>query len=168
MAWTSPIEISRGAATHFLGGSYTVSQVTKMESKVANDERVNFSVRLKSSLVTAGVPIKTSKFTHAFNLHANGAFVTPYATRKWLCGEAIPTQERIVILANWLGVNTGWLRFGELDNREVHDVVIPESLLATEHLSLIHDVISLPEPTQQIIREIIDTFVRANQKEHAA
>jgi hypothetical protein len=139
----------------------------KMESRVANDERVNFSRRLKASLVAVGVPIKTSHFTHAFNVHANGASITPYAARKWLYGESIPTQERVVILANWLGVNAAWLRFGEADYFEVHDATIPESLFATEHLSLIRDVISLPEPTQQIIREIVDAFVRANQREHA-
>lgn len=137
-----------------------------MESSVAYEERVNFSDRLKKSLVAAGVPIKTSQFTHAFNVHANGAFITPYAARKWLCGESIPTQERIVILANWLGVNAAWLRFGELDYCKVHDAAIPESLLATEHLSLIRDVISLPEPMQQIIRGIVDAFVKVNQKQH--
>jgi transcriptional regulator with XRE-family HTH domain len=135
-----------------------------MESRIANNERLDFSARLKTSMLAAGVPLKTSQFTHAFNVHANGAYITPYAARKWLCGEAIPTQERIVILANWLGVHAAWLRFGGVGESEIHDAAIPESLLATEHLALIRDVIALPRPTQQIIREIVDAFVRANGK----
>lgn len=35
------------------------------------------------------------------------------AARKWLKGEAIPTQDKIHILARWIGVSPQWLRFGE-------------------------------------------------------
>jgi transcriptional regulator with XRE-family HTH domain len=136
-----------------------------MKSREASEERVDSSERLKSSLVAASVPIKTSEFTRAFNVRANGAIITPHAARKWLCGEAIPTQEKLVILANWLGVHAGWLRFGEPENCKVYDAAIPEAVLATRHLSLILDVISLPESTQKIVREIVDTFLRANQEE---
>lgn len=36
--------------------------------------------------------------------------------RKWLVGEAIPTQEKIRTLAHWLAVPVEWLRFGHTDD----------------------------------------------------
>jgi hypothetical protein len=98
-----------------------------MESQVTHGERVNFSKRLKASVVAAGVPLKISEFTHA-----------------------------------------AWLRFGDQGACEVQNAAIPESLLATEHLALIRDVISLPEPTQKIIRGIVDIFLSADQDKNGA
>lgn len=135
-----------------------------MESKFANDERVAFSDRLRSSLVASHVPTKITEFTRAFNLHANGASITPHAARKWLHGEAIPTQERISVLAGWLGVHPAWLRFGQEIDPEIHNSAIPESQLATQHLALIHNFISLPAPAQKAILEIVELLVRANGK----
>ena len=38
--------------------------------------------------------------------------VTVHAARKWLAGEAIPSQEKLRVLAKWLQVPAGWLRYG--------------------------------------------------------
>lgn len=131
-----------------------------MDSKIAQDERVNFSDRLKAALLTAGLPIQPAPFVRAYNLRADGSAVTPHAARKWLAGEAMPTHEKIVILANWLGVHAAWLRFGDAGNGELPVSTIPETLLATADLALIRDIVSLPGSTQQIVREIVDAFLR--------
>ena len=47
-----------------------------------------------------------------FNVRFAGRPVTVHAARKWLVGEAIPTQEKLRTLADWLGVPADWLRFG--------------------------------------------------------
>jgi hypothetical protein len=39
--------------------------------------------------------------------------ISSHAARKWLIGEAIPTQDRIQVLAVWLNVSPSWLGFGE-------------------------------------------------------
>ncbi|MEJ7806420.1 MAG: hypothetical protein WKG03_10935 [Telluria sp.] len=135
-----------------------------MESTFARDERVKFSERLRATLIASQVPTKLSEFTHAFNLHANGAAITRHAARKWLLGEAIPTQERISVLASWLGVHPAWLRFGQAIDPEIHSNAIPESQLATQHLALIRDLVSLPEPTQKAILGIVELFIRASCK----
>jgi hypothetical protein len=131
-----------------------------MDSKVALSERANFSDRLKVALADAGLPSSPSAFTRAFNARADGAAVSIYAARKWLTGEAIPTHEKVVIIATWLGVNPSWLRFGDPDAGGLSDAVIPEASISTPALALINDIVSLPEPAQQTIREIVDAFLR--------
>jgi len=83
-----------------------------MESKVATEEKEQFSARLQRALLSAQCPNTPNDFVKEFNLRANGACVTVYAARKWLSGTAIPTQEKVQILAGWLGVSSSWLRFG--------------------------------------------------------
>ncbi|MDM5177414.1 hypothetical protein PO883_09450 [Massilia sp. DJPM01] len=131
-----------------------------MTTKIADEERVNFSDRLKTALRAAGVPAAPTPFMRAYNLRANGAAVTPHAVRKWLSGEAIPTHEKIVILATWLGVHAAWLRFGDAENADTAAVGLPSSMLSGENLAMMNDIVSLPASTQQILREIIDAFVR--------
>ena len=132
----------------------------RMNSKVASSERSNFSDRLKLALSNAGLPTSASAFTRAFNARADGSAVSVYASRKWLTGEAIPTHEKVVILATWLGVNPSWLRFGDADAGTLSDDVIPESSISTPALALLNDIVSLPKPAQQTIREIVDAFLR--------
>jgi transcriptional regulator with XRE-family HTH domain len=131
-----------------------------MDSPIAFDERMHFSERLKSALNNAGLSLKPSDFARAFNARADGAAVSIHAARKWLCGEAIPTHEKLVILSVWLGVNAAWLRFGDADASVMTDEVIPEANISTPTLALMNDILSLPEPAQQTIREIVDAFLR--------
>ncbi len=75
-----------------------------MNSRIASEERVHFRERLQEVLRRARIPVRASRVAHEFNLRADGATVTTHAVRKWLAGDAIPTHERLVILADWLGV----------------------------------------------------------------
>ncbi|NHZ37807.1 hypothetical protein [Massilia rubra] len=131
-----------------------------MDSKIADEERINFSDRLKAALLAAGLPLKAAPFVRAFNLRADGAAVTIHAARKWLAGETLPTHERILILANWLGVHAAWLRYGDAENADLPVSTIPEALLSSAELALLKDIVSLPESTQQIVRQIVDAFLR--------
>ena len=133
-----------------------------MNSKIASDERVNFSDRLKAALAEASQPVGASAIARAYNLRADGAAVTTHAVRKWLNGEAIPTHEKILILASWLNVHSSWLRFGDAENGHYELPPSTGQQLSTEHLALIHDVAALPAPDQAIIRDIVDAFMRAS------
>ena len=76
-------------------------------------ERESFSERLKSTLKTKHYsPNSPTELSREFNNRYAGDPITVHAARKWLHGEAIPTQEKIRVLAQWLGVSTEWLRFG--------------------------------------------------------
>lgn len=73
-------------------------------------EREQFSARLKQALGTVGA--SPTKLQREFNRAYDGQPITVHAARKWLVGEAIPTQEKIRILAKLTGSTMDWLRFG--------------------------------------------------------
>lgn len=131
-----------------------------MDSKIADDERKHFSDRLMAALIAAHQPTTPSAFTREFNLRADGAMVSVHGARKWLLGEAFPTQEKVLILARWLGINASWLRFGDAQNGQYRFDVAPPADLSPESLVLIHDVLTLPPAAQLIVRDLVDSFLR--------
>ena len=72
-----------------------------------------FSKRLIWALEVFGIPPSPTILQREHNSISNQPTITIHAARKWLMGEAIPTQGRIQILAEWLNVSPSWLRFGE-------------------------------------------------------
>ena len=79
----------------------------------AEQQRAGFSLRLCNTLYGAGWKnLSPTRLTKEFNWLAGESSVSLHSARKWLAGGAIPTQARIVVLANWLDVNAEWLRFG--------------------------------------------------------
>lgn len=132
-----------------------------MTSKSATDERANFADRLRTALVAANQPVGASALCRAYNLRADGAAVTAHGVRKWLKGEAIPTHEKILIIARWLNVHSSWLRFGDAENGQYDVLPSTKEQLSNEYLVLIRDVAALPASAQTIIRDIVDAFLRA-------
>lgn len=105
---------------------------------------------------------------HAYNLRAGGAVVTTHGARKWLMGEAVPTQEKIAILARWLNVSASWLLFGDAENGLYELAPSAWSNLSNEQLLLVRDVYALPLPAQRVVRDLVDSLMRAvTCSEHA-
>ncbi len=125
-----------------------------MDSKIASEERLHFRDRLQSALRGAGVPVRASTVTHAFNLRADGATVTTHAVRKWLVGDAIPTHERLLILANWLGVHASWLLYGDAENSQFA-MQATNTPFETQELVLLRDYKRLSPAGQQVLRDIL-------------
>ena len=78
----------------------------------AHAEQRAFSQRLTCALDEAGMKASPTALAKAFNAQADGP-VTVHAVRKWLVGESIPTQAKLIILAKLISVPVTWLRFGE-------------------------------------------------------
>lgn len=128
-------------------------------------EREDFSVRLHQALQNADYPPdKPTQLAREFNVRFPGRPVTVHAARKWLVGEAIPTQEKLRTLAQWLGVSAEWLRFGGRGQLDAPDNVSNgESKYASANIKLIADLQLLDEHHQQIAREFIRMLVRLSR-----
>lgn len=85
-------------------------------------EREDFSRRLKEALARVGDDGSSpTRLAREFNRRYPGTPVTLHASRKWLNGEALPAQDKLRVLAEWLGVTPEWLRFGASgDGRGAH------------------------------------------------
>jgi transcriptional regulator with XRE-family HTH domain len=132
----------------------------------SSNERESFSERLQQALKNAHYsPDSPTRLAREFNIRFDGRPITVHAARKWLVGEAIPTQEKLRMIAQWLGVPAEWLRFGGGD-------AVPGGADGGGHLSrfesadvkLIADLQRLDEHHRQIAREFIRMLVRINNQ----
>lgn len=73
-----------------------------------------FAQRLRDCLVSTGRSATSpTHLAREFNVRYSGPSVHVLTCRKWLLGEAIPTQDKLVALAHMLGVTPEWLRYGQ-------------------------------------------------------
>ena len=131
--------------------------------KISN-EREQFSQRLQTMLrQTHHSPDSPTELAREFNIRFSGPPITVHAARKWLVGEAIPTQDKMRALAEWLVVPADWLRFGNDAARP--DVSIVAGSPCPVDLKLIADMKLLDEAHRQIVREVVRILVRTTRQD---
>ena len=127
--------------------------------KISN-EREGFKLRLQQALGNSHFSTDSpTELARDFNARFDGPAVTVHAARKWLVGEAIPTQDKMRALAQWLGVSVEWLRYGG-DERTL-PVAKPNTGLKAEDMKLVTDLRLLTVHDQKIVREIVRLLLRS-------
>lgn len=130
------------------------------------NEKEAFGKRLTRLLNETGVGIASpTHVAHEFNRRYLGKPVTVQAVRKWIGGEAIPTGDKIRILAKWLKVSPHWLHYGENEkSTSVYKVEEERSTYEDDAL------ITLPEDFQRLapkhkmmVCEIVHALLRAEK-----
>jgi len=83
--------------------------------------------------------------------------------RRWLRGEAIPSQDKLQVLADWLKVEPQVLRFGEAVSNSVqlHKQRWDEGIGYLERETF-DAFLKLPAPQRKLIREVILTFSKVH------
>lgn len=133
----------------------------------SSNERESFSERLQTALKNAHYsPDSPTRLAREFNIRFDGRPITVHAARKWLVGEAIPTQEKLRMIAHWLGVPAEWLRFGGTDGGAggLGEPSNGTARFESADVKLIADLQRLDEHHRQIAREFIRMLVRMNNQ----
>jgi hypothetical protein len=126
-------------------------------------EQAAFGERLAASLRDAGfLQTRYAELASEFNVRSRTRPIAVATARKWALGEAIPCQERVQVLAQWLAVNPEWLRFGQ--TREVVPNVNAHA--GNELQSLAADVARLSAEDREMVRELV--VLLANTSRSAA
>jgi len=142
----------------------------------SSDHAPAFGKRLCHALQLRGKPVSPVYVEREFNLRYRGNPVTPHAARKWLQGMAVPTQDKIHVLARWLDVDEEWLRWGPLNDSQPPGMPTPpppankpqrSDTARPDEMSLIQDWRLLLPHNQQLVRTIMEVLLR-QQRENAA
>ena len=124
---------------------------------MATEERLGFSSRLQQSLQNADyAPDSPTQLAREFNLRFSGHPISVHAARKWLVGQAIPTQEKLRALAQWFGVSAEWLRFGSSGTVTTQSVTETGMILRPRD----HATIALLQHLDDKHRRIAETVIR--------
>ncbi len=129
-------------------------------------ERMNFSQRLIDTLSSSrSLSASPTSLAREFNFHFVGKPVTVHAARKWLVGDAIPTQDKLRALANWLNVSVEWLRFGSTG--QTAPIAGPGAGDGSPQAGLIRLYLSLPLRERELARDFIEMLATKNRREGA-
>lgn len=132
---------------------------------VTSTEKQGFSRRLedalrRSALADAG----PSRIAREFNLRYHGNPVTTQAVRKWLGGLALPGQDKMRVLAEWLDVEPQWLRFGE-GTAPRPGARQEMAAYRSEHATLTRKYELLNEPHRRMVHEMVLALLRLEGKQ---
>lgn len=126
------------------------------------DEKLEFSQRLREAMTRAGYTARASVLEREFNTRHWGGPVTLQAVNRWLKGQAIPAQDKLQTLAEWLKVEPQVLRYGPKVARSVreHRKRWEETLTYGER-ETVDTYLQLPAAQRKVIREVILAFAKA-------
>lgn len=135
------------------------------------DEKTEFSQRLRKAIEDAGYSLRPTILEREFNTRYWGRSVTVQAVRRWLRGEAIPSQDKLQVLAEWLKIEPHALRFGEQAAEAIRAKRRQwDEKLDYRERETIEAYLSLPLPQRKIVREVIQVFAQVfiDQKSKAS
>jgi hypothetical protein len=133
------------------------------------NEKAQFAERLKAAMQDAGYEPRSSVLEREFNLRYWGRPVTFQAVRRWLRGDSLPEQDKLLVLAEWLQVEPQVLRYGEGAAQRIQETRNRwEQAVAGEEREVMQAYLDLPAEQRKIIREVILAFAKSTSVEASA
>jgi transcriptional regulator with XRE-family HTH domain len=125
--------------------------------------KAQFAERLREAMKAAGYEAKPAVLEREFNTRYWGRAMTLHGVRRWLRGETLPSQEKLLVLAEWLGVPPQQLRFGgEVVQRVQQRRARWDSGIGYQDRDIFEAFLKLPVPQRRVIREVILAFAKAH------
>jgi transcriptional regulator with XRE-family HTH domain len=125
------------------------------------NEKLEFAARLRDAMTLAGYAARPSVLEREFNTRYWGQSVTLQAVSRWLNGQAIPSQDKLQTLAEWLKIEPQVLRFGEQVAKSVQEHRKRwEEKLTYQERETVDAYLQLPAPQRKVVREVILTFAK--------
>jgi transcriptional regulator with XRE-family HTH domain len=125
--------------------------------------KAQFADRLRESMRAAGYDPRPVVLEREFNTRYWGKPMTLHGVRRWLRGETLPSQEKLLVLAEWLGVPPQQLRFGsEVAQRVQQRRARWDSGVGYQDRDIFEAFLKLPVPQRRLIREVILTFAKVH------
>lgn len=117
----------------------------------------------------AGYPPKPAVLEREFNLRWFGKPMTLHGVRRWLLGETIPGQDKILALAEWLGISPQLLRYGAEVEQRIEDRNEKwDQAIRYQEREVITAYLNLPQIQRKAIREIIMALTEKKGQDSAA
>lgn len=124
--------------------------------------KAEFAKRLREAMRKAGYEPKPAVLEREFNQRYWGKAVTLHGVRRWLLGETVPAQDKLLTLAKWLGVEPQFLRFGDetvtaiRERRKRWDEGI-----GYQEREIFELFLKLSVPARKVAREVIVALAKA-------
>jgi len=138
-------------------GCGTIADMPTIEQKSAFSERLLLALRRSHEAVEGATDLAIQ-----FSLRYSGAAVSPQTAHKWLSGRAVPTEDKLDILAEWLNVDKHWLHYGPPPKKPVREGKTAQGksqkFPSEEAVKLALMIQSLPPHKRYLIEELVAQF----------
>ena len=136
---------------------------TKSEFSFAcMNEMTEFANRLRAAMLAAGYPDRPAVLEREFNSRYWGRSITFQAVSRWLRGQSIPSQEKLLVLAEWLQLEPQALRYGEQAVGRIRESRARwEDPRHYQERATFEAFLALPPAERNIVREVIHAFAKA-------
>ena len=123
-----------------------------------NDIYSNFATRLEQALETKVIRKSPTVLANLFNSKFGGKSVTPHTARNWMLGKSLPTQDKLVCLAELLGTSSEYLRFGTNNNRTfvISQIDGTSNELTDQQQQFVRRYLRLNIVQQKLISELVE------------
>jgi transcriptional regulator with XRE-family HTH domain len=124
--------------------------------------KAEFAQRLREAMAAMGYEPKPAVLEREFNLRYWGKAMTLHGVRRWLLGETLPSQDKLLVLAEWLQVPPQQLRYGaEIETRVRERRARWDAALGYQDREVIEAFMRIPLPQRKALREVILAVARA-------
>lgn len=131
----------------------------KSAERTAAQEKAAFSERLRTAIRNFDENLLSpTALTKEFNRRSKSSTVAVTGAHKWLTGESIPQQQKLVVLANWLGVSVQWLRFGVTS-----DAPAPSDKEQKRQRKMLTNFTALSDRDKALVEKLMEEMLRRNQ-----
>ena len=130
------------------------------------ESRRQFALRLRHAMERAGYPPRPSVLEREFNTRYWGKPMTLHGVRRWLLGETMPGNDKIRVLAEWLGEAPQDLGFGESGmNQKVEDPARRWGpAFGYQERQILEAFLSLPVAQRRVVREVVEGLAALGPK----
>ncbi|KRC12183.1 DNA-binding protein [Hydrogenophaga sp. Root209] len=120
------------------------------------EHKLEFAQRLRDAMAAAGLEPRPGVLLNLFNAQYWGRSVSFQAVSRWLRGEAIPAQDKLLVLAEILRVEPEVLRFGQAVRHRVQESRKRwDEGVSYQEREVFDAFLSLPAPQRKLVREVI-------------
>ncbi len=110
----------------------------------------------------AGYAPRPAVLEREFNSRYWGKPMTLHGVRRWLLGETLPSQDKLLVLAEWLAITPQVLLFGDGVVQRVEQRRSRwDQGVGFEEREIFEAFLRLPVPQRRVVREVILAFARA-------
>ena len=113
-------------------------------------------------MIKAGYEPRPAVLEREFNLKYMGDPMTLHGVRRWLRGETIPAEDKLLVLARWLRIEPQVLRWGTAAKDIRKERLAWEHALSHQEKETFEAFLALTAPQKKTVREVIFAFARAN------
>lgn len=120
--------------------------------------RKKFAKQLKEALIAAGYEPKPAVLEREFNLRYWGKPVSLHGVRRWLFGETLPTEDKLLVLSEWLNISLEYLVHGTTNTIKEKDSLYG---VTPADRDIISAYLALPLEQRKLVAAIIQAFIAA-------